>query len=194
MQWGALRGRTGNKGNVTPTLQLTVVHIELLSRLRHTHRNKLNSVSRITNFINVSEKLRSLEQILSNTAVGFDTLFPLYLIILAVGVVAATWSLLNALSSTQDVARITHTGLWAGPTAGRRFPRTCLLTGVCTRLIVTVGGAAQSYRKDGRLKLVRANRATCWTHSQGLHQFPNQTSILYIKESKILTKQIFIVN
>ncbi len=37
LHWQAFRGHTGNEGNITPTLELTVLHIKLLSRLTHTH-------------------------------------------------------------------------------------------------------------------------------------------------------------
>ena len=77
-----------------------------------------------------------------------------YLIILAICVIAATRTLFHTLAGTQDVARVTHTGLGAGPTAGGRFPRTCLLTRVCTGLIVAVGWATQGWEGDGKMKSV----------------------------------------
>lgn len=45
VHWGAFRGHTGNEGSITPTLQLTVLNIKLLSRLTHTQTH-LNCVSR----------------------------------------------------------------------------------------------------------------------------------------------------
>ncbi len=68
----------------------------------------------------------------------------LYLIILAVGVVAATGALLDTVARTQDEAMITHTGLCTGPPTGGRSSSTSLLAGACTKLIVAVGRAGQS--------------------------------------------------
>lgn len=45
VHWVTFRGHTGDEGNITPTLQLTVLNIKLLSRLTHTHTHK-NCVSR----------------------------------------------------------------------------------------------------------------------------------------------------
>lgn len=82
VQWGALRGHTGDEGNITPTLQLTVLHIKLLSRLRHTH---------IYIFVlaGVNDESRaSLNLLWCFQYKGLQD--HLYLIILAVGVFAAT--------------------------------------------------------------------------------------------------------
>ena len=74
----------------------------------------------------------------------------MYLIVLIVCVFAPTVSGPHTLSSTEDVAGVTHTRLHTGTTAARGggLPSTRILTGVCTRLIVAVSRTVQSCRKD----------------------------------------------
>ena len=73
----------------------------------------------------------------------------LYLIILSIGVIASTVSGIHTLSSTEDVAGVTHTRLHTRTTAANGgLPSARILTGVCTRLIVAVSRTVQSCRKD----------------------------------------------
>ena len=73
-----------------------------------------------------------------------------YLIVLSVGVSTSTVGGPHTLPSTEDVAGVTHTRLHTGTTAagGGGLPSTGILTGVCTRLIVTVSRTVQSCRKE----------------------------------------------
>lgn len=67
----------------------------------------------------------------------------LYLIVLAIKFTAAR-SVCNTLASTQNITGIAHAAFRTGPTAGWRFSRTSLLTGVCAGLVVAVRRARDS--------------------------------------------------
>ena len=50
LRWGAIKGHTGNEWSITSTLQRTVLHVKLVSRLTHIHttvlaRGRLNQRS-----------------------------------------------------------------------------------------------------------------------------------------------------
>lgn len=67
----------------------------------------------------------------------------LYLIVLAIESTAARL-FRDTLVPRQNIARITHAAFWTTASAGCRFSRTSLWTGVCAGLVVAVGIARNS--------------------------------------------------
>lgn len=97
-----------------------------------------------------------------------------YLVILAIGVFAATRRVGDTFAGTQDVAGITHTGLGARSAAGGGSACTRVLTGVRTGLVMAVGRATKSCA-EGEMAQVRSvsfeSMKIC-THSERRRQSP----------------------